>query len=197
MKHTVTTTYDIGLAQWNALSKQEYISLAELIINKSKRTFGIKAGCLIKVQGKSYSLSEYSVEEFRCHFPTNFDYQHLAIELHGETFDVRCSFSCFQFQQTIRIDGNNITLPLLENLAAELKAHIEKLYAAHVPQVDNPPGVSLSKQVDKCNEPDKTHCAKSQSRARINFCKEPVFWAALTVIVTVILWFFDRFVLHV
>lgn len=56
--------------------------------------------------------------------------------------------------------------------------------------------IDLSQDNESC-KPDKTYASKSKGDAGKKFYKSGVFWAAVTVIVSIILWCIDRFILCV
>lgn len=194
VRHSILCEYTIGTSAWDSLAKNDYIAIAEWIAANCEPLLKKYVSCTITVGFNNGGESEYSIEEFSRCFSSKTPYRQIGIGLYAVDLCLTCTIYCRDTNRHIYAAGSSLTLPQLEDLADNLKQYVEQLYKGHEPQEIAVAPVSEIQNYGQ-NEPNETHSTESQSDTGKKFYKSPVFWAAAIVIVTVLLWAIDRFIL--
>lgn len=130
MNHSVLIEYDIGTSDWNAPTKEDFIYIAEWMLETCTSKYSNSLFCKIEVEYKGGSSSEFSLEEFKRNFSTSSIYSSVNIGLFGATlFYLTCRFHPHKSARLITASGDCFTLPELEDLSQGLKSLIENMYS--------------------------------------------------------------------
>lgn len=126
MRHSVLLEYDIGQFDWNILTKQDFVSVAEWMLSK----FPIEdSACIAEVSYPTGSSSTFSLNEFKKNFSSSAEYENICIRLIApESTYLSCSFHPHKSARLISVSAESLTLPEVEDLAQSLKSVVENLY---------------------------------------------------------------------